>query len=269
MNAKQTLITAISVATLALAGCNSSDSGGATGKHNMDMLVQNTGTVSGKLTPASAVFAAPVVGEPIVFNDGTTSFSITNARLHVGELILNSDDSTTHTVTGPFLMDLVNGGATPADLTFDAPTGNYTSIEVSIDEAGSDVVTAEDPMLGNVLYIEGTHNYSGSLTDPATFTDTFTLAISVSERFTLQPSNGIVIDENTATQLDLNFRVTDWLVDANGGTIDLSGCVAANGLADGSNHITMTEDTQCEAIGENIGTLIKNNLQNKYDFSQD
>ncbi|MDH5301461.1 MAG: hypothetical protein OEW58_08885 [Gammaproteobacteria bacterium] len=265
MKAKKALFTAIGLATLAMAGCN--DGGNSAATSRLSMLVQNNGVTVAK--PTLVGVAAATVA-PITFSDSATTFTITEARMHVRDIrmdTINSDtqSGSTYTVTGPFVMNLLDGSAYPANVSFAAPAGNYQRVDIRLDEAnpGEGVVSNSDELVGNALIIKGTHDYNSG--------GTFTLTVKVTEDIRLAPTNGIVIDSDVGANVMLTYRVTDWLENAAmpGTMINLTSCIADPNmhLVDVNNHITLNEGTQCAGITESIGNLIKNNMKNKYDFS--
>ncbi len=257
----------LGLASASLTGCfeeAESEDVGATS--SLAMMVQNKA-----VTAASSLAGATAT--PITFSDGATTFTITEARMHVRDVRFDTSDSDlasedTYTITGPYVMNLVDGTAIPSELTFNAPVGNYKRVDIRLDEAneGDGVVTASDELHGNALVIKGTHDYNGGAN-----AGTFTLTVKVSEDIRFAPTNGIIVDTDSGADIVLNYRVTDWLENplSAGTMIDLTSCVAALSLIDAYNHITLNEGTQCAGITESIGNLIKENMKKKYDFSSE
>lgn len=270
MKTNMTLITTLGLSTLALAGCfGGGDENNGSATSHLSMLVQNN---AGLNKPVVAGVSSAAVA-PIQFSDNVTTFTITEARMHVRDIRFDTSTSDlvageTYTVTGPFVMDLLDGSALPSDIAFSAPEGNYQRVDIRVDEAnpGDGIVADTDELVGNALIIKGTHNYNSGAN-----AGTFTITVKVTEDIRLEPTNGIIIDSDTGANVVLNYRVTDWLEDsANpGAMIDVTSCIADPQMAliDSNNHITLDEGTQCPGITESIGNLIKDNMKNKYDFS--
>lgn len=252
--------TAILCLTL-LIGCKESEETAASSSLNMQLANNSTSL------KASGAYSAATA--PVTFDDNTTTFTITEARMNIRDIRFDTSNTdiagTTYTVAGPYVMDLLSGTASPNNIVFDLPTGNYQRVDIRLDEANIEdgLLAADDALLGNALIIKGTHNYN-SVPD-----GTFTLTVKVSEDIRFEPTNGFAVDTTTGANITLTYKVTDWLeVPGNPGTkIDLTSCVAANNLMDVSNHIALTEGTQCAGIQESIGNLIKTNMKNKYDMS--
>lgn len=239
---------------------NSDDTNTSTVQSSIGMILKNT---SASTKPGSRA-----VGD-LTFSDGTTTFTITEARLNIRDIVLDTSNTTVagspYTIDGPYVMNLIDGTAAPANIVFDAPAGEYKRMDVRIDESNIEdgLLTDGDALLGNALIVKGTHDYNGVADG------TFTLTVKVSEDIRFEPTNGIVVATDAGTDITLNLSVSDWLEDPlNAGTkIDLTSCVAAKNLMDSSDHIALNEGTQCEGITESIGNIIKENMKNKYEFS--
>jgi hypothetical protein len=209
--------------------------------------------------------------DPITFTDGATTFTITEARMNIRDIRFDTSDTDLvgerYTIAGPYIMNLMDGTALPNNIVFDAPAGEYKRVDIRLDEANIEdgILVEGDELLQNALIIKGTHDYNG-VTD-----GTFSLIVKVSEDIRFQPTNGIIVATDAGTDVTLNYTVTDWLEDPNnvGTKIDLSSCIAAKNLMDASNHIALTEGTQCEGITESIGNIIKENMKSKYDVSSE
>lgn len=230
------------------------------------MVVSNA-TALGKPMIAGVV-TTPAT--PVTFSDGTTTFTITEACMNIRDIrfdTVNSDTATgnRYTVAGPYVMNLLDGTASPADITFNAPAGNYLRVDIRLDKSNIEdgILSSTDELLTNALIIKGSHNYNG-VTD-----GTFTIKVKVSEDIRFAPTNGLVVATDAGANVVLNYNVTDWLENPSspGAMINLTSCVAANGLMDSLHHIAMDQGTQCAGILESVGNLIKDNMKTKYDFS--
>jgi len=263
---KQTMmISALSLSVALLAGCAKDPA-----SSNLTMTISNVATVA-KVT--NNVNAAPAA--PVTFTDGVTEFTITEARMHIRDIRFDTSDTANvgerYTITGPYVMNLMDGTAQPSNIVFDAPAGEYKRVDIRLDEANVEdaPLAAGDVLLGNALVIKGTHDYG----TPGTNAGTFSLTVKVSEDIRFEPVTGIVVGTDTGANINLVYNVTDWLEDpdvalaGSGAKIDVSACIAANpGVLDaGTGHITLDEGTQC-AEGS-FGNIIKDNMKNKYDFS--
>lgn len=253
----------VGLSAMMLAGC-ADNTGTATS--SLSMVVSNGAVVAKPMVVG--VSAAPA--SPVTFSDGTTTFTITEARMNIRDIrfdTINSDTVTgdRYTIAGPYVMNLLDGTALPANISFAAPAGNYQRVDIRLDESNIEdgILADTDELLTNAFIIKGTHDYNG-VTD-----GTFTLVVKVTEDIRFEPTNGIVIDTDAGADVVLNYNVTDWLEDpaALGTMIDLTSCIAANGLMDAQNHIALDEATQCSGISASVGNLIKDNMKNKYDFS--
>lgn len=262
MNKQHLLLSVVGLSATILAGC-AENAGTATS--SLSMVVSN-GTVAAKPSVAGVTAQAT----PVTFSDGTTTFTITEARMNIRDIRFDTSTSDTvvgetYTIAGPYVMNLLDGTALPADIVFTAPAGNYQRVDIRLDEANiEDALLAQtDELLTNALIIKGTHDYNG-VTD-----GTFTITVKVTEDIRFEPVNGIVVDTDAGANIVLSYNVTDWLEnpDAPGTMIDLSSCIAADGLMDAQNHIALNEGTQCAGIAASIGNLVKDNMKNKYDFS--
>ena len=258
-----TQLTTLALCTTFLFGCKATDDAtSGSGNSSLKMELANN-VVTQK---ASGGFSAATA--PLTFSDSATTFTITEARMHVRDIRFDTSSTdlpgTAHTVAGPYIMDLLAGTAYPNNIEFDLPTGNYQRVDIRLDESNIEdgLLTAEDPLLGKALVVSGTHDYNGVADG------TFTMTIKISEDIRFEPTNGFAVDTETGANVTLTYKVTDWLEDPNTLLkIDLSSCIASQGLMDNVNHIALTEGTQCEGITESIGNIVKENMKNKYDMS--
>ena len=110
--------TVILCATL-LIGCKNSEETAANSSLNMQLANNSTSL------KASGAYSAAIA--PVTFNDNTTTFTITEARMHVRDIIFDTSNTdvvgATSTVNGPYVMDLLSGTASPSNVAFDLPTG--------------------------------------------------------------------------------------------------------------------------------------------------
>lgn len=254
------------VSAALLVGCLQDS--GSNDKSNSDNSSLKMQLANTPLGGAASLYTA--VGDVLVFSDGATTFTITEARMNIRDI--RFDTSSTETadvateVNGPYIMDLVNGSALPQDITFDLPNGNYPRVDIRLDEANIEdgMLDEGDELLGNALVVKGTHNYLG-VTD-----GTFTLTLKVSEDIRFEPVGGFVVDADAGADITLTYEVTDWLEDpaAPGTKVNLTACILADGLMDElTHHVAMDQNTQCTGITESIGNLIKENMKTKYDAS--
>lgn len=257
-----TQLTSLAFCTTFLFGCLGSNGSNVSSSLKMQ-LANNTTSLK-----ASGAYSAAT--SPLTFGDDATTFTITDARMNIRDIRFDTSNvdgvvGTTQTITGPYVMDLLSGTSLPNDIVFDLPTGNYQRVDIRLDESniGDGLVAADDALLGKALIISGTHDYNGVVDG------TFTMTVQISEDIRFEPTNGFAVDTETGANVTLTYKVTDWLEDANnpGTKIDLSSCILANGLMDNTNHISLTEGTQCAGITESIGNIIKDNMKNKYDMS--
>ena len=244
-----------------LFGCLNNDASSVNSSLNMQ-LANNTTSLK-----ASGAFSAATA--PLTFSDDQTTFTITDARMNIRDIRFDTSNvdgvvGTTQTVAGPYVMNLLTGTALPNNIVFDLPTGNYQRVDIRLDESNIEdgLLAPDDALLGKALIVSGTHDYTGVADG------TFTMTIQISEDIRFEPTNGFAVDADTGANVTLTYKVTDWLEDANTGTkINLTACIFENGLMDNTNHISLTESTQCTGITESIGNIIKENMKNKYDMS--
>lgn len=249
----------ISVCCAALLSACGPEDAANTGSSLSMRVGTNSSTVS---KPMGVHYAASA---PLAFSDGTTTFTITEARMNVRDIRVTSDAANTVTVAGPYIMDLVTGSALPQNVVFDLPTGNYTRVDIRLDESNIEdsLLSTTDALLTNALIIKGTHNYN-NVTD-----GTFSITVKVSEDIRFEPAAGYAVDSTKGANIALTYKVTDWLENSSapGTMIDLTSCITAQSLMDADHHISMTEGTQCTGITESIGNLIKNNMKTKYSLN--
>jgi hypothetical protein len=258
-------LSAIGLASAMLMGC-ASDEAAPSGDNPFSIEVFNSASTS----KASVEGVSSAASGTVSFQDAVgTTFTISEARLNVVDIILDTaagdaEAEQTYTVNGPYIMDLVAGTSLPGDMVFAPPVGNYQRLDVRVAESDVEdgLLAADDPMLvggpaNSSLYVAGTHNYNGG--------GNFTIFIKISEDIRFEPAAGIVVDTDTTAEVVLKLDVVDWLEDPSnvGSKLDLTTCMS--GLVDQDNNVEITEDTTCGA--ENMGTTIKTNMKNGYDFS--
>lgn len=116
-----------------------------------------------------AATSEPVVPSTVFQSADGTSFTLTQARIHLRDIRLDlpkgtkceevsgllsgaeckgSDDSKTIIVPGPIVVDLMTGATTPDLSGLRIPAGTYKRIDFRLEEAHSDEVGANEPLLG-------------------------------------------------------------------------------------------------------------------------
>ncbi|MDH5228618.1 MAG: hypothetical protein OEZ58_06980 [Gammaproteobacteria bacterium] len=221
-------------------------------------------------TPSSkASVENSVATGPVTFTDGSTIFTVTEARANIRNIEFDtSADSanpgTTHAINGPFVMNLLTGAAEPSSIIFTPPAGTYNRVDVRLDDADlSDGVLADgDELLNNTLVIKGTHDYGAG--------GNFSIILKFNEDVRFEPAAGITISEDGGASVELALNVSDWLVvdpvGAPNVALDLTSCFGTDITLTGNDFVLDdTAGTTCNST--DVENLIKTNMKNMYDFS--
>lgn len=121
MNSQQVSISiAILSISLLVAGCNEEKLISTNNKLSNFNMVINDNVTSSQKSMSRALSA----GETAVsFSDGAITFTITGARMNIRDIRFDTSNldtvaGTTHTVVGPYVMNLLDGTALPSNTVF-------------------------------------------------------------------------------------------------------------------------------------------------------
>lgn len=292
------LVTTLLTAT-ALAACGGANGASSTnGDVTSGLQIKLTSSAAAPAA-AKAVDPAPAPTDLALTDMDGTSFMIDTARASVQDIEVDlpegvecedsedsqdsenegsetlSDDSSDlltcesetedFKIRGPFVLDLVAGTSTPDISGLGLPTGVYDRVEIKFEEAEVEdgLVSAEDPLAGNTLYLSGFFKYDPNDTEEVE--KTFELALKFSEDAEFANPTGINIDSLSADDLVLNFDVAGWF-----SALPITSCIMNGDLAVVDNHLMISDSTgDCQNLEDNLKNAIKGSTELDDDHDDD
>lgn len=193
---------------------------------------------------------------------GATSFNITEARVNIRhiEFELSDGDSSNDTdslenttkVTGPFIVDLITGIATPAIGEIELPVGIYERIDVRLDDVKSNsTIDSSDDLFENTFVVKGTCDYDTTAGRP------FTIILKFNEDVRFESVNGINVSSVGVADILLTLNVSEWLEGVN-----ITKALEDGDLLLENGNITIVD----EDGNDEIESIIKTTIKNKYDL---
>lgn len=141
-------------------------------------------------------------------------FKIQEARIYVEKAKLEADDKKTlakDSLKGPYVVDLLNGAATPAMGILSVPAGTYAKVKMKLGEAKKDngIVSDQDALFGHTLFVKGTYGDTGK---PEKI---FTLALTFDLELDIKSDTGLKLDSGILNTLLISLTVDQWLKNLN------------------------------------------------------
>ena len=159
-----------------------------------------------------------------------------------------SSGSSTITLEGPFVFDLLNKTSTPPLDTIQLPAATYKRIDVRFDDAlvSDGLVTSTDPLADNTLVAAGDFTYNGTA-------HTFDLALKFNEDARFESVDGVTLEENLAATILLNLDVDDWF-----SATPITQCIDDGDLTLTGTHLLIEDSSGgCSGIENGIKEAIK------------
>ncbi len=217
--------------------------------------------------------------------DGTTAgtLTLTDARIALKEIKVKLPDSGSLSEAeatenenikfrGPYVINLIQNSVSPALPAISLAAGSYRSLDLKLDklegdevnESGSPLVAATDPMFGRSIYLSGT--YSGD-TASGTVTDMpFTLSFELDEHFVVDAGGqDLAISATEPNPVIVAFRLVRWLklddLTANDKGVDFRNVTPASGA------ISLSD--QSNGNNQKVWEVIRKAVKQSADFGRD
>ena len=229
----------------------------------------------------------------VIATDGTTQLgvlTITEAWVALKEIELemaeNEIDSPEEEeqqneieYEGPFLVNLLTDEISPEPELIDILPGLYEEIELKIDKIEDDetdddstpLVTADDPIYGYSIYIEGT--YTGTIDGTQYNNLLFVLAYEFDEEVTFSGSDeslGFTIEDAAFNSLIIAFRLNKWFnfsdTETNSDEVDFNDLTVTTGAS--GNEVRLDENVEA-SLSQKVREVIKENIKHSADYGKD
>jgi hypothetical protein len=207
-------------------------------------------------------------GEPVILDENSTEYTLTNAKMNVGEIRLNLPTGTTCAdltttsfvgavcgldddvpakevvrVMGPFVVDLIDPKASPLD-SVRVPSLAYSKVLYRLENAdpADGLVGATDP-LANLSFI------ADAAFDKEAVSNTLHLALKINDNVEIENAAGIEVGRNGSISIKLD--ASNWLAGAG-----IGACLEDGSIPIQNQSATVDEDTECgdaeEILNSNI-----------------
>ena len=210
--------------------------------------------VAQDMTPAAKGVHQFALG-PATFTDaGGTTFTATEARINVRHIQMDSTDGDQVSIDGPLVFNVLTGTASGGVADFAAKKGTYKRVDVRIDDSNvtDGILDPADPLVGNSLYITGTHDYGTG--------GNFTLVLKFNEDIRFEDPNGVEItDDGSAVLLSLNMA--EWMTGVN-----ITTCLETDITVDINGDFVIDDNSPASGACNAIEGDIKSNMKNNYDL---
>ena len=177
-------------------------------------------------------------------------FSLNEARVALRHIQFDEIGDNSYEISGPFVVDLLTGISTPEIISTDIPAGEYSRIDVRIDDTDEDFIkiNSDDPLFEYSLYAKGTFGDSES----------FELKLKFNEDARFDFETPYSITAETDNQFNLSLNISEWFSE-----IDLSDCLSEH--EDGKTLLISDEYGTCPDVEGDLKTAIKT----MYDFDKE
>lgn len=181
---------------------------------------------------------------------------------------------------GPYVVDLLTNSVSPSLGEVDLIEGIYKEIVLKLhkikgdeeDDQAQALVTTDDPLYGNSIYLEGT--YTGTIASGAVTDLPFQMSFELDEEFKLgglgTGAGGFNIEADTESSVMIAFRVAKWLnfsnQETNSDGFDFTDLTSTT-LTGGGTGIILNHDTS--GNNSKIREVIKENIKKSADYGKD
>lgn len=170
------------------------------------------------------------------------SFSLSEARIGVRYVEFETALDSSYKVQGPFVVNLLTATSSPEIVTTSVPAGEYSRIDVRIDDTDSDFpdITSADPLWENSLYGKGT--YDGD--------KPFEISLKFNEDVRFDFTSPVAITTDAVNTFNLALNLSEWFAE-----LDLTDCI--DQLSGSDSLIISDENGTCPDVEDDLKRAVK------------
>lgn len=175
------------------------------------------------------------------------SFTLTEAKLGIRHVEFETAQDSSYKITGPFIVDLMNGSATPAIKTMTIPSGSYSRVDIRIDDTDDDFpgLSQDDPLFSYSFYGKGTYGDKP-----------FVIQLKFNEDVRFDFQDALQVSAETTNSFKLSLEASEWFAQ-----LDLTDCIDE---ISGNDTLVISESGTCSDVEGALKTAIKT----MYDFEK-